>query len=181
MVLLQAKRGIFIPMNPAPIAIRNATENDLPAMLEIYNDVILTTTAVYSEKPHTAAMRLAWFKERTAVGFPVIVAEQNGILVGFGSYGHFRVWPCYRFTAEHSVYVHKNYRGSGISKLLLKELISLAKNAGLHALIAGVDSDNAVSLKLHLSFGFTQVAHFKEVGFKFGRWLDLLFLELLLE
>jgi L-amino acid N-acyltransferase YncA len=162
------------------VIIRNATENDLPAILDIYNDVILTTTSVYSEQPHTMEMRLTWFKERTAAGFPVIVAELDGVIAGFGSYGHFRVWPCYRFTAEHSVYVHRDFRGRGISKVLLGELISLAKAAGLHALIAGVDSDNAVSLKLHLAFGFQQVAHFKEVGFKFGRWLDLLFLELLL-
>ncbi|MGZ3755275.1 MAG: N-acetyltransferase family protein [Mucilaginibacter sp.] len=160
--------------------IRNATENDLPAILDIYNDVILTTTSVYSEQPHTMEMRLAWFNERTTAGFPVIVAELDGVITGFGSYGHFRVWPCYRFTAEHSVYVHRDFRGRGISKILLKELIGLAKAAGLHALIAGVDSDNAVSLKLHLAFGFQQVALFKEVSFKFGRWLDLLFLELLL-
>ena len=168
-------------MNSPSITIREATGNDLPAILEIYNDVILNTTSVYSEEPHTLDMRLAWFKERTVANFPVIVAEQNGVIAGFGSYGHFRVWPCYRFTAEHSVYVHKDHRGLGISKVLLKELIAHAKSAGLHALIAGVDSDNEVSLKLHLNFGFKQVAHFKEVGFKFGRWLDLLFLELLLE
>jgi len=169
-----------MPMN-TPITIREATAHDLPALLEIYNDVILNTTSVYSEQPHTLAMRQAWFKERTAAGFPVIVAEQNGVIAGFGSYGHFRVWPCYRFTAEHSIYVHKDHRGQGISKLLLQQLITLAKQAGLHALIAGVDSDNQVSLQLHLKFGFAQVAHFKEVGFKFDRWLDLLFLELLLE
>jgi L-amino acid N-acyltransferase YncA len=168
-------------MDSSLITIREATENDLPAILEIYNDVILNTTSVYSEQPHTMAMRLAWFKERTSAGFPVIIAKQNGVIAGFGSYGHFRIWQCYRFTAEHSVYVHKDHRGQGISKLLLQELITRAKNAGLHALIAGVDSNNQVSLKLHLKFGFTQVAHFKEVGFKFGRWLDLLFLELLLE
>jgi L-amino acid N-acyltransferase YncA len=168
-------------MNPPLITIREAGENDLPDMLEIYNDVILTTTSVYSEQPHTLVMRQAWFRERRAANFPVIIAEQNGEIVGFGSYGHFRIWPCYRFTAEHSVYVHKGHRGQGISKILLRELISRAKNAGLHVLIAGVDSSNDISLKLHLSFGFTQVAHFKEVGFKFGRWLDLLFFELLLD
>jgi L-amino acid N-acyltransferase YncA len=167
-------------MNTLPVTLREATETDLPQILEIYNEVILNTTSVYSEQPHTLAMRQAWFNERKASNFPVIVAEQNGTIVGFGSYGHFRALPCYRFTAEHSVYVHKDHRGQGISKILLKELIALAKAAGLHALIAGVDSDNEVSLKLHLAFGFTQVAHFKEVGFKFGRWLDLVFLELLL-
>ena len=166
-------------MHP-PITLRNATEADLPAILDIYNDVILTTTAVYSEQPHTLQMREAWFNERRSAGFPVIVAEVDGIIAGFATYGHFRVWPCYRFTVEHSVYVQADMRGRGISKLLLAEIIGLAKAAGMHALIAGVDSENDISLQLHLKFGFEQVARFKEVGFKFNRWLDLIFLEKLL-
>jgi len=168
-------------MQKSPIILRDALETDLPAILEIYNDIILTTTAIYSEEPHTLQMRLNWFNERKQAGFPVIVAEQNGVLVGFATYGKFRVWPCYRFTVEHSVYIHKDSRGQGISKILLQEIISLAKSAGMHALIAGVDSENEISLQLHLKFGFTQVARFKEVGFKFGRWLDLIFLELILD
>ncbi|HEY9534282.1 MAG TPA: GNAT family N-acetyltransferase [Mucilaginibacter sp.] len=167
-------------MESSAITIREAATEDLPSLLEIYNEVILNTTSVYSEEPHTLAMRQTWFNERRAAGFPVIVALQNEDIVGFGSYGHFRAWPCYRYTVEHSVYVHKDHRGKGISKILLKELITLAKSGGYHALIAGVDSRNEVSLKLHMAFGFKQVAHFKEVGFKFGKWLDLLFLELLL-
>ena len=168
-------------MQKSPIILRDALETDLPAILEIYNDIILTTTAIYSEEPHTLQMRLNWFNERKQAGFPVIVAEQNGVLVGFATYGKFRVWPCYRFTVEHSVYIHKDSRGQGISKILLQEIISLAKSAGMHALIAGVDSENEISLQLHLKIGFTQVARFKEVGFKFGRWLDLIFLELILD
>jgi L-amino acid N-acyltransferase YncA len=167
-------------MNASTNIIRDMMPADLPAVLEIYNEVILNTTAVYSEEPHTLAMRQAWFNERKAAGFPVIITEENGVITGFGTYGHFRAWPCYRFTVEHSLYVEKSHRGKGISKLLLTYLIAHAKKAGMHALIAGVDSDNAASLHLHRSFGFEQVAHFKEVGFKFGRWLDLLFLELLL-
>jgi phosphinothricin acetyltransferase len=166
-------------MHP-PITLRNATEADLPAILNIYNDVILTTTAVYSEEPHTLQMRQAWFNERRSAGFPVIVAVADDVIAGFGTYGHFRVWPCYRFTMEHSVYVHKDMRGRGISKILLTDLITKAKAAGMHTMIAGVDSENDVSLQLHLKFGFTQVARFKEVGFKFGRWLDLVFLEMIL-
>lgn len=165
---------------PPPITLRNATEADLPAILDIYNEVILTTTAVYSEQPHTLQMREAWYHERRAAGFPVIVAEADGSIAGFGTYGHFRAWPCYRFTVEHSVYVHAGMRGQGISKVLLTEIISLATSAGMHALIAGVDSENAVSLQLHQKFGFEQVARFKEVGFKFNRWLDLIFLEKIL-
>jgi L-amino acid N-acyltransferase len=167
-------------MQSPAVTIRDAVEQDLPEILAIYNDVILTTTAVYSELPHTLEMRAAWFRERKEAGFPVIVAEQNGVVIGFGTYGKFRVWPCYRFTVEHSVYIHKDSRGQGISKILLSEIIALAKTAGMHALIAGVDSENEVSLLLHLKFGFVEVARFKEVGFKFGRWLDLVFLEMLL-
>jgi L-amino acid N-acyltransferase YncA len=164
----------------SPVTIRDAVAHDLPQILDIYNDVILTTTAVYSEKPHTLEMRATWFRERKDAGFPVIVAEQDGVIVGFGTYGHFRVWPCYRFTVEHSIYVHKDSRGQGISKILLTEIITMAKSAGMHALIAGIDSENEISLLLHQKFGFAQVARFKEVGFKFNRWLDLIFMELLL-
>lgn len=163
------------------IIIRDATEQDLPAILDIYNEVILNTTSIYSEQPHTLQMRTTWFNERKAANFPVIVAEFDGTIIGFASYGHFRVWPCYRFTVEHSVYIHTDHRGKGVSKIFLKEIITHAKNAGMHALIAGIDSENDISLKLHQSFGFVQVARFKEVGFKFGRWLDLIFMELLLE
>lgn len=165
---------------PSPLTLRDATAADLPEILNIYNDVILTTTAVYSEKPHTLEMRQTWFSERKQAGFPVIVAVQEDKITGFATYGHFRVWPCYRFTVEHSVYVQRDSRGQGISKLLLNELIGQARKAGMHAMIAGVDSGNDISLKLHLQFGFEQVARFKEVGFKFDRWLDLIFLELML-
>lgn len=164
----------------SPVTLRDATAADLPEILEIYNDVILTTTAVYSEKPHTLEMRQTWFNERKQAGFPVIAAVQDNKIAGFATYGHFRVWPCYRYTVEHSVYVHRDSRGKGISKLLLNEVVDHARKAGMHAMIAGVDSENDVSLKLHLQFGFEQVARFKEVGFKFDRWLDLIFLELML-
>src|ERR1700743_1832771 len=122
---------------PSPITLRDATAADLPEILEIYNDVILTTTAVYSEKPHTLEMRQTWFNERKQSGFPVIAAVQDNKIAGFATYGHFRVWACYRFTVEHSVYVHRDSRGQGISKLLLNEVIDHARKAGMHAMIAG--------------------------------------------
>lgn len=162
------------------ISIRDATLDDLAGILEIYNHAIIHTTSVYSEHPHTLDMRITWYNDRISNGFPVIVAELNGQVVGFGTYGHFRVWPCYRYTVEHSVYVHIDHRGKGVSKLLLQSLIDNAREKKLHAMIAGIDAENPVSCKLHQSFGFTEVAHFKEVGFKFGRWLDLKFMELLL-
>lgn len=163
------------------INIRNAHEDDLEAILHIYNDAILNTTAVYSEEPHTIEMRQAWYHDRINNGFPVLVADSGGQVAGFCTYGHFRIWPCYRYTVEHSVYVDPLFRGQGISKLLLRPLINTARQNGMHAMIAGIDGENQVSYRLHQALGFNQVAHFKEVGFKFGRWLDLLFMELLLD
>jgi L-amino acid N-acyltransferase YncA len=165
----------------AEIKIRDATETDLPAILNIYNEVIVNTTAVYSEKPHTLQMRVDWFRERANNNFPVYVAELNGMIAGFSSFGHFRAWPCYRYTVEVSVYVERSFRGKGISKILLGALIDRAKQMNIHAIIAGISADNQISIKLHESFGFREVAHFKEVGYKFNRWLDLKFLELLVE
>jgi phosphinothricin acetyltransferase len=126
-------------------------------------------------------MRLTWYNDRVGNDFPIFVAEENGQIVGFGTYGHFRVWPCYRHTVEHSVYVHVDHRGKGISKLLLQPLIDRAREKSMHAMIAGIDADNEISYQLHRSFGFVEVAHFKEVGLKFGKWLDLKFMELLLK
>ncbi len=163
------------------INVRNANEDDLTTILHIYNDAILNTTAVYSEQPHTLEMRQAWYQDRIDNGFPVLVAVTGGKVAGFCTYGHFRVWPCYRYTVEHSVYVDPLFQGQGISKLLLRPLIDIARKNGIHAVIAGIDSENQISYHLHQSLGFRQVAHFKEVGFKFNRWLDLLFMQLLLE
>ncbi|HVS94268.1 MAG TPA: GNAT family N-acetyltransferase [Mucilaginibacter sp.] len=160
--------------------VRDATEEDIQQILDIYNHVILNTTSVYSEQPHIYDMRLAWFRDRKSSGFPVFVADDAGMVTGFSSFGHFRAWPCYRFTVENSVYVHPGHRGKGISKMLLQPLIDRAREMKLHAMVAGIDADNTVSYRLHQQFGFAEVAHFKEVGFKFGRWLDLKFMELVL-
>lgn len=161
--------------------IRPAGEEDLAPILDIYNHVIINTTAVYSEKPHTLQMRKDWYDDRMKNNFPVYVADANGRIAGFSSFGHFRVWPCYRYTVEVSVYVEASFRGQGISKMLLGALIKRAGEMNYHAMIAGISADNEVSINLHRSFGFEEVAHFREVGYKFGRFLDLKFLELLLE
>ncbi len=163
------------------IYVRPAEEGDLAAILDIYNHVIVNTTAVYSEKPHTLQMRKDWFDDRMKNNFPVYVADANGSVAGFSSFGHFRVWPCYRYTVEVSVYVEASFRGLGISKILLGALVKRAGEMNYHAMIAGISADNEVSLNLHRSFGFEEVAHFKQVGYKFGRWLDLKFLELLVD
>lgn len=160
--------------------LRPATEADLPALLEIYNDIILHTTAVYDYEPHTLEMRQAWYQAKVAANLPVIVAEDGGRPVGFSSYGPFRAWAAYQYTVENSIYVAQDQRGKGIGKALLPPLIAAAKGQGLHAMVASIDATNAASLNLHAAFGFTEVARFREVGFKFGGWLDLVFLELLL-
>lgn len=162
------------------LSIRDAQESDLPAILDIYNEVILNTTAVYSEQPHTLQMRKDWYLDRVNNNFPVFVAIIDDNIAGFCSFGHFRAWPCYRYTAELSIYVETSYRGKGVSKIMLQSLIERAQQMNIHALLAGISADNEISINLHRSFGFAEVAHFKEVGYKFGRWLDLKFLELIL-
>jgi L-amino acid N-acyltransferase YncA len=163
------------------INIRTARESDLPAILTIYNHIILHTTAIYQYEPQTLEMRKAWYDGRMKDGLPVFVAESDGQVAGFSSYGPFRAWPAYKYTVENSVYVSADQRGKGIGKLLILPLITAAGNSNLHSIIAGIDASNDASLRLHRSFGFEEVAHFKQVGYKFGRWLDLKFLELLLD
>jgi L-amino acid N-acyltransferase len=163
------------------IQIRDATEHDLPGVLAIYNEVIINTTAVYDYEPHTLEMRKAWFKTKQEHGFPVYVAEEDGKLLGLSSIGPFRAWAAYQYSVENSVYVASEARGKGIGKLLIPPLIAAARQLKLHTIIASIDASNEASLKLHRHFGFQEVAHFKQVGWKFNRWLDLKFLQLLLE
>jgi phosphinothricin acetyltransferase len=160
--------------------IRSADWADLPAILAIYNDAVLHTTASYDLEPVSMADRAAWMAGHEGRGEPVIVAELGGQVVGFGAYGPFRAKPGYRFTVEHSVYVSAERRGQRIGRLLLEPLIDHARAAGKHAMIAGVDATNEASLRLHRACGFVEVARFPQVGHKFGRWLDLVCLQLLL-
>ena len=162
------------------ITIRLADKNDLPRLLEIYNDILINTTAIYSSEPHTLQMRTEWFETKRQQGFPVYVAEYNNAIAGFATFGPFRAWPGYRYTVENSVYVASEARGNGIGKSLMPYIINGAKAMNMHAMVAGIDAENTASIKLHELFGFVEVAHFKEVGFKFERWLDLKFLELIL-
>jgi len=163
------------------INIRQATEDDLPAMLDIYNEIILTTTAVWQYDPHTLSMRQEWFTIKQQLGHPVYVATEGAALVGFSTFGPFRNWQGYRYTVENSVYVAAHHRGRGIAKLLMPPLIAAAKQLNIHAIVAGIEASNEISIALHQQFGFVEVAHFKEVGFKFNRWLDLKFLQLVIE
>ena len=163
------------------IIIRDATEKDLQSILEIYNDAIANTTAVYDYKPHTMEMRKKWFTDKILNDIPVLVAETNDQIVGFTSYGAFRAWAAYKYSIEHSVYVHPDFRQQGIAKKLLSALIEIVKQKNVHTIIAGIDANNEVSIHLHKQFGFTETGNFKQVGYKFGKWLDLKFMQLILE
>ena len=154
-------------------------ENDLPQMLDIYNEIIANTTAVFQYDLHTLEMRREWFEKKKEEGYPVFVAEEDKIIVGFSTIGQFRNWQAYKYSVENSVYVKADCRQRGISNLLLQPLIDSAKNMGMHTIIAGIVADNEASLALHKQFGFVEVAHFKEVGYKFEKWLDLKFLQLI--
>ena len=157
--------------------LRDATESDLPEILSIYNNVIATSTAVYSETPVQLEDRKEWLRARHAQGYPVIVATDETGVTGYGSFGDFRAWPGYRHTVEHSVHVREDRRAHGIGAAIVAELVRRAKALGKHVLIAGIDADNIASLRLHERLGFEKVAHFREVGWKFGRWLDLVFMQ----
>ena len=160
--------------------VREAHEADLPAILAIYNHAIINTTAVFAYRPHTLAMRREWLREKQAAGLPVLVAVLDDDVVGFATYGPFRQWPAYKYTIEHSVHVAERAWRRGVGRALMTALLADARRRDYHAVIGGVGAENVASLRLHESLGFVEVAHFREVGYKFGRWLDLKFLQLLL-
>jgi len=160
---------------------RKVAETDLPGILEIYNDAILTTTALYTYEPMTGPMIRQWYDDKTAKNLPVYIVEIDHRVAGFASYGPFRPWPAYKYSVEHSIYVHKDFRGKGIAKKLLRTLIDHATADNLHTIVAGIDSGNEVSINLHRQFGFQEAGRLSQVGYKFGRWLDLLFMQLILE
>lgn len=161
--------------------IRDAAEADLPAILEIYNEVIANTTAVYSELPVTLQDRRLWRQSRLDQGYPVLVAADRLGIAGFASFGDFRAWPCYRHTVEHSVHVEALRRGRGVGKQLVKALFPRAAQCGKHAMIAAIDAQNAASLAMHEQLGFTRAAHLREVGRKFDRWLDLVLMQRIID
>ena len=161
--------------------IRPATRADLPGILEIYNDAVLNTTATYDYEPRTLEHRAQWFEERQRDRYPVFVAVDNaGRVTGWSALNPYHARIGYQFTSENSVYVAADMRGKGIGKLLLAPLIEAAKTRGLHAIIAAIDAENEASIRLHTAFGFEKVGHFKQTGFKFNRWLDLVYMEKLL-
>ncbi|UHS60714.1 N-acetyltransferase family protein [Agrobacterium vaccinii] len=160
------------------IEMRDATPDDLPGIMEIYNDAVLNTTAIWNDVLVDLENRKEWFKARKDRGFPVIVAVRDGSVVGYASYGDWRAFDGYRHTREHSIYVHKNARGAGLGKLLMQALIEHAKANGVHVLIGAIESENTASIRLHEALGFRIAGRYSEVGRKFDRWLDLTSMEL---
>lgn len=163
------------------ITIRNYQKSDAAAILDIINYNILNATALYDYSIRSLDQQEAIIEAKLNSGFPVIVAENEDGIVGFGMYSEFRFREAYKFTVEHSVYVNQNCQGLGIGKLLLTELIQMAKKQGLHTMIGVIDAENQNSIDFHHRFGFKTVGIIKESGFKFGRWLDSVFVQLILE
>ena len=163
------------------IAIRPYQTEDIQAILDIINYNILHSTALYDYNIRTYEQQKAILDDKLAKNFPVIVAEANGQVVGFGMYSEFRFREAYKFTVEHSVYVANDYHGKGIGNLLLAELIALAKVQKLHTMIAVIDAENQGSVSFHEKFGFKTVGIIKESGYKFNRWLHSVFMQLILE
>lgn len=160
----------------SPFTLRDATPADLEAMRAIYNDAVLHTTATYDYDPRPAEKQQAWFEAKQAAALPVLLADVDGQVAGYASYGPFRAWDGYRYTVEHGVYVDARFRRQGIASALIEALMSRARGQGLHLLVAGIDADNAGSIELHRRLGFEPAGVLKEAGYKFERWLDLAFM-----
>ena len=159
--------------------VREATAADLRAILDIYNDAVLHSTATFDLEPRTREEHQRWFSEHRPP-YQVLVAAVGDTVAGWGSLSAFRARPGYRFTAEDSVYVREGFRGGGIAGALLDRLIEAAQHGGFHSIMALIDGDNTVSIHLHERFGFREVGTFREVGFKFGRWLDVVHMQRML-
>jgi phosphinothricin acetyltransferase len=163
------------------IKLREYQTEDTQEILDIINYNILHSTALYDYNIRSYEQQKTILDEKIAKGFPVIVAEIDGNVAGFGMYSEFRFKEAYKYTVEHSVYVNNNFHGKGIGKCLLQELIDLAKKQHIHTMIAVIDAENQSSIEFHEKFGFTTVGVIKESGFKFDRWLHSVFMQLLLE
>lgn len=164
--------------------IRDATVDDLEAITEIMNALLATTTIEWTDTPHTVDERRAWFERQETAGYPVVVAVDDGEVVGFASFGDFRdivKWPGYRTTVEHTVHVRASHWGAGVGRSLIEELIERARQLDKHVLVAAVDGENETSVRFHERLGFTEVARMPQVGAKFGRWLDVVLLQLRLD
>ncbi|MBY6350352.1 GNAT family N-acetyltransferase [Rhodococcoides corynebacterioides] len=161
--------------------IRDTVRADLPEILLVHNAAIADTTAIWDEEPVDLAEREAWLTGRRDAGMAVLTAEIDGRVAGYASYGQYRPKSGYRLTVENSVYVADGFLRRGVATALMAELIDRARADGLHAMVAGIESTNTTSIALHEKFAFTVVGVMPQVGVKFGRWLDLTWMQLLLE
>ena len=167
-------------MPHTPVACTHARHAQ--AIVDIFNDAIVNSTALYDYQPRPLASMETWFANKDKGGFPVIgIEDEAGTLLAFGSFGTFRAYPAYKYTVEHSVYVHKDHRGKGLGQVVMRALIDEARQRDVHAMVGAIDAANAGSIALHERLGFRPVGTLPQVGFKFGRWLDLAFYQLLLE
>ncbi len=163
--------------------IRDATIDDVPTITDLFNALISTTTIAWRDQPASADEMLDWFAHQHENGDPVLVADDHGITVGYTSWTAFRGgdrFPGYRHTVEHTIHVDGNYHGQGIGRSLLTALIEIARQRGLHVMVAGIDADNTASIALHHGLGFAEVARMPETGRKFDRWLDLVLMQRIL-
>lgn len=162
--------------------IKDAGAVDIDGITAIYNDAVTNTTAIWNEVEVDTANRAAWLTDRQRQGYPVLVAvDESGAVLGYATFGDWRAFDGYRHTVEHSVYVQRDQRRSGVGYALMVELIDRARRLGKHVMIGAIEARNDASIRLHHKLGFESVGHLKEVGTKFGTWLDLTFLQLTLD
>lgn len=158
------------------VTIRAARLEDVPAITEIQNELHDTTAIAWTDARHTVEERTTWFHQKAADGHPVLVADDDGAVVGFTTYGDFRDtrrWPGYRVTCELTIFVTRSHWGSGVGRLLLDELCRSAIDAGKHVIVAAIDDENEASIRFHEKLGFVEVGRMPEIGTRFGRWLSL--------
>ena len=164
--------------------IRSAVVDDMAQIRDLYNAHIPTSTVAWTETLQSLSERLAWFESQAEAGFPTLVAEHHGDVVGFCAYADFRgsgKWPGYRYTVEHTIHVHQLWWGQGVGRALLTKLMEHAKSDGVHVMVAAIDGDNVESIRFHERLGFSTTARMAEVGTKFGRWLDLVLMQRILD
>ncbi|WP_422403733.1 GNAT family N-acetyltransferase [Pseudomonas sp. GZD-209] len=161
--------------------LRDALAEDLPGILDIYNDAVRNTTAIWNETPVDLANRQAWFEARAQQGYPILVAVDETGVLGYASFGDWRPFEGFRHTVEHSVYIRDDQRGKGLGPILMAALIERARACDKHVMVAAIESGNAASIRLHQRLGFAITGQMAQVGVKFGRWLDLTFMQLNLD